>query len=60
MVNNNLVRALKYFFAVLILSLSVGCSNDFKDPEKVMRAYYQSNFTDKDFKKGYKYLSSES
>ena len=55
------MKRIKWFLHLIGLSfIHFGCSSDFKDPEKVMRAYYQSNFTDKDFKKGYKYLSSES
>lgn len=51
---------LKKFLPLLCLLLIVGCSGDFKDPEKVIRSFYQSTFIDKNFKRSYKYLSSES
>lgn len=51
---------IKWFLFLLCLLPILGCSIDFKDPEKVISSYYQATFLDKDFKKSYKYLSSES
>jgi len=50
----------KWFLFLLCLLPILGCSIDFKDPEKVISSYYQAAFSDKDFKRSYKYLSSES
>lgn len=50
-----------YIFHVLLLLVVVGCSNEFENPEKVIRSYYRTVYSvDKNFKKAYKYISSES
>lgn len=59
MLNDYLVGAIKYFLGVLSLTLIFGCSNDFKDPEIVVRSFRDA-ISQKDLKKGYKYISSES
>lgn len=52
---------LKWFLPPLCLLLILGCSSDFKDPEKVIRSFYEAVFSsNKNFDKAYKYLSSES
>lgn len=48
------------FILLLCLFLFVGCSTEFNDPEKVVRAYYKYVHADNNFGKAYKYLSSAS
>lgn len=48
------------FILLLCLFLFVGCSTEFNDPEKVVRAYYNYIHADNNFGKAYKYLSSAS
>ncbi len=55
-----IVRKIKAVLFLLCLLPILGCSIDFKDPEKVISSYYQAAFSDKDFKRSYKYLSLES
>lgn len=51
--------AIKYFLVVFSLPLIFGCSNEFKDPEIVVRSFRDA-ISQKDLNKGYKYISSES
>src|SRR3990170_714485 len=48
-------------FPVLLLIVIVGCSNEFKNPEKVIQSYYKAVWSSNPkFEEGYKYISSES
>ena len=56
-----IMKRIKWFLPLLCLSFILGCSSDFKDPEKVVRSYYEAVFSsNRNFDKAYKYLSSES
>ena len=51
-------KIIGYFRVSIFLYLTLGCSNEFKDPEKVISGYYKAVFSDKDFEKSYSHCSA--